>query len=160
MGVDKKSLVWEGTPFMTRAERLASSLNLESRLIVEDVQPGCGPLGGVLTALESSGVSGSVFIPIDMPLLTSASLGAFLETWVRRDLPHFTRHAGRLGFPFAVTKCHGTLIRDLLLDQKYSLWMFAEKTGATWVDSIDLGPEKEFTNVNTMDEYNRLSSCP
>jgi molybdopterin-guanine dinucleotide biosynthesis protein A len=44
------------------------------------VEEGCGPLGGLETALGHSCHEWNLFLPVDMPFLPSA----FLDNWVRR----------------------------------------------------------------------------
>jgi molybdopterin-guanine dinucleotide biosynthesis protein A len=105
MGRDKAMLELEGRTLLARAvetlrgvSRLRSSagevvvtiageresLEGADRSIV-DRYPGCGPLGGIEAALEDLDRGGdadwALFIPVDMPLLTSATIDALLVDW-------------------------------------------------------------------------------
>lgn len=156
MGQDKKQMDWAGMSLLVRVERLAGLLTKNKRIIAQDERSGCGPLGGVFTALRTSNHSHCIFLPIDMPLLTTTTLDAFCVSWSNRGLPHFTRHGDWLGFPFAVPKAFTQLIQDMVDEKEFALWLFARRAGATEIESTTLGPVKEFANVNTPEEFEHL----
>ena len=55
----------------------AHSLLADLAPVIEDSEPGLGPLGGICAALASTSASLAVFLPVDLPLLP-ASLLVFL----------------------------------------------------------------------------------
>jgi molybdopterin-guanine dinucleotide biosynthesis protein A len=89
MGQDKALLSFAGQPlvanalFILRQAGLAASIAGASSSfadfapLVEDAQPGLGPLSGLCAALASTPARHAVFLPVDLPLLP-ASLIAFL----------------------------------------------------------------------------------
>lgn len=89
MGTDKASLVFRGRPLVARALEILSGAGLKASIagprsslggyapVVEDAEPGLGPLGGICTALRSTEARWAVFLPVDLPLLPS-SLVRFL----------------------------------------------------------------------------------
>jgi molybdopterin-guanine dinucleotide biosynthesis protein A len=91
MGRDKALLELAGEPLALHAVRklrrvcadvhiLSSKPELERFApLVRDLQPGCGPMGGLEAALEHSEHEWSLFLPVDMPFLPAA----FLAAWVR-----------------------------------------------------------------------------
>jgi molybdopterin-guanine dinucleotide biosynthesis protein A len=89
MGADKALVPFDGQPLVARALGILREAGLTAAIsgprsllaayapVVEDSEPGCGPLGGVCAALASSSAPHAVFLPVDLPLM-SASLVAFL----------------------------------------------------------------------------------
>jgi molybdopterin-guanine dinucleotide biosynthesis protein A len=93
MGVDKGLLEIAGEPMIVRAARLVESVvgapavvvgtpekyrSLELRAIVDD-WPGCGPLGGIATALRASGAEWNLLVACDLPYLTREWLEFLLQ---------------------------------------------------------------------------------
>jgi molybdopterin-guanine dinucleotide biosynthesis protein A len=89
MGRDKALLSFAGQPLAVRALSLLREAGLTASLVgaksslapfapvVEDREPGLGPLGGICAALASTPARLAVFLPVDLPLLP-ASLITFL----------------------------------------------------------------------------------
>ncbi len=89
MGTDKALVRFAGRPLVAHAVSLlreagfiaciagARSELAEFAPVVEDSQPGMGPLEGICAALASTPASWAIFIPVDLPLLP-ASLLVFL----------------------------------------------------------------------------------
>jgi len=50
--------------------------------LVEDLHPGCGPIGGIEAALKHSRHQWNLLMPVDMPFFPSS----FLSAWVARDV--------------------------------------------------------------------------
>ena len=50
-GRDKSALLVDGRPILDRQMEVLSSVAAEVLLVREDLVPGCGPLGGIHTAL-------------------------------------------------------------------------------------------------------------
>ena len=93
MGTDKARLAAGGIALAERAarmlERVCESVALVGnpakhdrfgRLVLEDEFPGCGPLGGIVTALSQSTAGWNLILACDMPSVTVE----FLETLRRR----------------------------------------------------------------------------
>jgi molybdopterin-guanine dinucleotide biosynthesis protein A len=91
MGRDKALLELAGRPLawhaVTKLRRVCADVQIlssqpeleEFAPLVRDMHPGCGPLGGLETALGHSWHEWNLFLPVDMPFLPSA----FLDNWVR-----------------------------------------------------------------------------
>lgn len=81
MGRDKALLLYAGKPLIAHAVELLTSAGLEPHIsgarpdlaayapLVEDLHPGCGPLGGIEAALAFSSSEWNVFLPVDLPFL-------------------------------------------------------------------------------------------
>jgi molybdenum cofactor guanylyltransferase len=101
MGRDKallelagRQLAWHAVTKLRRVcadvQILSSRPELEEFApLVRDMHPGCGPLGGLETALGHSWHEWNLFLPVDMPFLPSA----FLDNWVRTVVARENRGA-------------------------------------------------------------------
>ena len=81
MGRDKALLMLGGRTLVERAvskleavcERVGIAGGAEELAkfgrVVPDERPGCGPLGGIVAALESSEFEWNIFLPVDVPLV-------------------------------------------------------------------------------------------
>ena len=93
MGVDKGLLEIAGVPMIVRAARLAEAVTgtpavvvgapekyrgLGLRAIADD-WPGCGPLGGIATALRASEADWNLIVACDLPHLTQEWLQYLLQ---------------------------------------------------------------------------------
>lgn len=93
MGVDKGLLEIAGVPMIARAARLVESVvgapavmvgtpekyrGLGLRAIADD-WPGCGPLGGIATALRASDAEWNLIVACDLPYLTREWLEYLLQ---------------------------------------------------------------------------------
>ena len=92
MGRDKALLPFRGASLVEHVARAAAeaagSVMLVgcparyshlSNPVVEDLAPGCGPLGGIHTALTVTGADWNLVVACDMPEVTGPFLSALLE---------------------------------------------------------------------------------
>jgi molybdenum cofactor guanylyltransferase len=91
MGTDKAFLEYRGPTLLEHALALAGSVSPEVRivgrrekfegygLVVEDIFPGQGPLGGIHAALRSSHADLNLVIAVDMPLLSAPFLQYLID---------------------------------------------------------------------------------
>jgi molybdopterin-guanine dinucleotide biosynthesis protein A len=94
MGTDKAFVALDGRTLLARALELARSVTGDVRIVgdsekfspfapvVEDVFPGCGPLGGIHAALRVSKKELNVVLAVDVPFASMALL-QFLITRAR-----------------------------------------------------------------------------
>lgn len=93
MGADKAFVMVEGRPLLAHMLELARLVCADVRIVgdpakfsafapaVEDVFPGCGPLGGIHAALRLSQTDLNLMLAVDMPFVSTA----FLEFLVMRS---------------------------------------------------------------------------
>jgi molybdopterin-guanine dinucleotide biosynthesis protein A len=86
MGTDKAFVILDGRTLLARALDLARSVTSDVRIVgdaakfapfapvVEDVFPGCGPLGGIHAALRTSSSDLNVILAVDVPFVPQALL--------------------------------------------------------------------------------------
>ncbi len=91
MGRDKAFLELEGRSLLARALELAASVSAAVHIVgpgakfaffgsvIEDVRPGCGPLGGIYSALLASSTDLNLMLAVDTPFLQPAFLGYLRE---------------------------------------------------------------------------------
>jgi molybdenum cofactor guanylyltransferase len=79
-GRDKASLVVDGRTILDRQMKVLSSVAAEVLVVREDLVPGCGPLGGLYTALTRAAHDATFVVACDMPFVT-APLAAHLLTF-------------------------------------------------------------------------------
>lgn len=100
MGTDKAFVVLDGRTLLARMLDLARSLTSAVHIVgepakftpfapvVEDVFPGCGPLGGIHAALRASQTELNVVLAVDVPFVSLALL-QFLITQARNSPTSF-----------------------------------------------------------------------
>jgi len=86
MGADKAFVTLHGRTLLERALELARSVAADVRIVgdpakfaafapvVEDVFPGCGPLGGIHAALRASRTELNLMLAVDVPFVSQALL--------------------------------------------------------------------------------------
>jgi molybdopterin-guanine dinucleotide biosynthesis protein A len=170
MGQDKARLVLGGQTLLERSVALLQSAGAELVLIggagkahnsVPDLLPHCGPPGGLYSLLDhikhNYGLDGSplLLIPVDMPLLTVATLQRLLAASVNASCCHFDNEV----FPCVIkaTPDLYTHLRDLFNDGtelggRRSMTGVFSYLGAKVVAVDDIAAD-EFSNTNTPEEW-------
>jgi molybdopterin-guanine dinucleotide biosynthesis protein A len=175
MGADKAFVALDGRTLLARALDLARSVTHDVRIVgeaakfavfapvVEDVFPGCGPLGGIHAALRASQVELNLILAVDMPFVPPALL-PFLITRARNSTAMVTvaRAGGgwqplcgvyRRGFAEVADKAlrEGRYKIDALFDEGRTLAIGeGELEAAGFSASV-------FRNVNTREELEAVS---
>lgn len=132
---------------------------LPVQAVLTDLSPGGGPLMGVYTGLMSSSTSSNLFVPCDMP-------------WVEGRLIRQLMRAARDGFEAVASRhpleglqpfpliCHVKACRTIgaLLDRgERSLQALLQQPMSHVVMVEDPALWRSFTNVNTLEDYAKLS---
>jgi len=95
MGQDKALLLFAGRPLVAHALSILTQAGLPASIagarpsartaleafapVVEDPEPGLGPLAGICAALASTSAHYAVFLPVDLPLLPPALIAFLLH---------------------------------------------------------------------------------
>ena len=165
MGQNKALLLLEGRTLVERAlgklEAVCSSIAIAGgseelagfgRLVADGVAE-CGPLGGVVAALESSEFDWSIFLPVDAPLVSVELVRGVAERCVVSDaVAVLVRVNGRVE-PLCGAYSRRALpgLREALSAGR--LKVTAGLQGAGVVEYFDLADGDQFANLNTPEEF-------
>jgi len=128
------------------------------RVIRRDTVPGCGPVGGVLTALKSSRAAAILFLACDMPFVTPEVLRAVVRA--SRDAepdpwPVFVTSSEGCGFPFIVPRNRVRLVERQVERGEFSLRRLAMASGAILLAA----PKRWYSllgNINTPQDWSQV----
>jgi molybdenum cofactor guanylyltransferase len=91
MGRDKALLKWGNVSLLEHMATLLSTVSSPVRVVGRgeflDRIPGKGPLGGILTALETTDRDANLFLAVDLPLLTAGFLSLFHSRFIATSKP-------------------------------------------------------------------------
>ena len=169
MGRDKARLVLDGLTLVERALRSLHTVCTQVAIaggderlahfgrVVPDEHPGCGPLGGIVAALEQSACEWNLFVPVDVPyapeqvwraLLSRAAEGGAVCVMARGA------YVQPLCAAYAKTAAP-TLRRELQAGR----WKVTAAIAAAGpVAYVDFAEENWFRNVNTPQEFASLAA--
>ena len=85
-GRDKSTLLVEGRTIRDRQIAALTPLTDDLQIVASDLVPGCGPLGGLHTALTAARHERLLLIAGDMPFVTTAFLDYLLSLTAGADL--------------------------------------------------------------------------
>ena len=152
MGRDKASLLLLGQSLVDWAVQAACGSGLSASVIRKDLAPNKGPLGGVQTAFQRFEEEWMVFLACDAPFLGSEAVNRLLQAGRQSHLAAFYVVAGRLGFPFLLSR------RELpAVEESLRQGLCAVKELARRVRSVKIPVAKadqwRFHNINTEDDW-------
>ncbi len=125
MGRDKSRVRLGRRALLTHVRAAAASLALPTRIIRHDIVPRCGPLGGIYTALASSGAEVELFLACDSPFVSTALLRRLLRSLRPVDLACFTTVDGLAGFPLAIRSGCVDIVAREIRRKRWSLQQLA-----------------------------------
>ena len=132
MGQDKALLTLGGEPLVKIAARKLKAVCAEVAIaggaeelarfgrVIPDNWPGCGPLGGIVSALEQSSFEWNLFLPVDAPFVPVFCLNALL--------------LGAAGYPWCL--CDGRSVRG---EATVVCGVFAEERLECWSRNLRQG---------------------
>mgnify|MGYP001401631806 CR=1 FL=1 len=175
MGEDKRFLRLNGQTLLERTEALLEAAGAEFVLLsgqvpgragIPDTHGSYGPPGAVLSVLEHVrdhyGLDGTnlLFVPVDMPLLSKATLRHLLDSSVNAAGCHFEGEV----FPCTMkaTPDLYTYLKDLFNDGTEQSGRRSMRGILTWLQAKTIPQvgvaELEFHNVNTPEDWQRVLS--
>ena len=152
MGRDKARLRLGGRTLLGRIRAESGKVGLPVRVIRDDLIPGCGPLGGIYTALKTSEAGAELFLACDMPFVSAGLMKNALRSWKSHQSAVFTFSCDVVGFPFLVPVDALPVVERQISIKQYSLQKLARALRATLVQLI-ADPDWELFNVNTPGDW-------
>jgi len=165
MGQDKALLRLGGEPLVQRAVRKLSEICAEVAIaggtedlarfgrVIPDKSPGCGPLGGIVSALEQSSFEWNLFLSVDAPFVPASALKALLVMAAGfQGVGVVARVQGRMQPLCAVysRRALGVLQQELAGGR----WkVLSAIEGAGSVKVVDFEDANWFANLNTPEEF-------
>lgn len=154
MGRDKSRLRLGRRTLTGHIKATLRGLGLKARLVRRDSVERCGPIGGILTALETSRADCVLVLACDMPFVSNPLLQMVLEAMRASDKAVFAS-AGRLaGFPIVLRReaCL-PIVRRQIERGGFSLQSLARAVRARMVRPAGV-LRKDLFNVNSPGELN------
>lgn len=147
MGRDKSRIRLGRRTLLGHARAAVADAGLKPRVVATDLQPGLGPLGGIVTALRSGRHSRVLFLGCDMPFLSGELIDEFLEAAADGVGSMFTHHVKGVGFPFLMQRADLGLVEKQIARGVLSLQRLAKRLKArSW--QVPPALEWELFNIN------------
>jgi molybdopterin-guanine dinucleotide biosynthesis protein A len=161
-GCDKSAIMVDGQPILARQYTVLAPLADDVIVVREDIVPGCGPLGGLHTALTRARHERLFLVACDMPFITESFVSYLLSLAGDWDVvvPHTDRGYHPLSAVYRRT-CLPAVARRLANRQLKMTALFADvRVREVGNDELDrLGdPDRLLTNVNTPAELAGLEA--
>jgi molybdenum cofactor guanylyltransferase len=174
MGVDKALLSFRDQTLLARAQDIATAAAGKVVIVgpreryaaygevVEDLYPGCGPLGGIHAALRATETELNLVLSVDMPLMTAEFLRWLLER--AGEAPELIVVPDALGGqqPLCAVYRRSLLsfVEQALQDGDYKIGHLFSHAPTRYIPEGEMRnagftPEV-FRNVNTAEEYASL----
>ncbi len=172
MGRDKTRMKIEGVTMLARIRAVAMNADIRLtgyanakkgelqprvRVLRQDSVPRCGPLGGLITALRTTGAQGVLFLACDMPLVTPLLLRRLFRASADGKCATFTAHGERVGFPLLLPVTDLAAVEAQLSAGEFSLQALAEKLNTRRL--LVPARSEELWNVNTPEDVKRLEEA-
>ena len=169
MGTDKALLLLEGEPLVLRGLRTLGQVCKEVLIaggssdlaafgrVVPDTIPGCGPLGGIVSALAHSDSEWNVFLPVDTPFVPAVALNRLL--FVAAHFPSVCVMARNGGRPQPLCAVYSrTALPVLRSELEHGRWKVTEAIAAAGrYKMVDFEEKSWFINLNTPDDFTEAS---
>jgi len=165
MGRDKATLQWHHGSLLDHAAALLSTAADHVRIVgredLPDRLPACGPLGGILTALEAADTEKNLVIAVDLPLLTPRFL-RFLRR--RLEMSDGVIVACKIGSDYplclGVHRSLAPSMAERIAKGKLAVWQVIEETESEVLDEEEIQAagfdSSMFDNVNTPEDWERI----
>ncbi|WP_018962758.1 molybdenum cofactor guanylyltransferase [Coprothermobacter platensis] len=135
---------------------IASKIDLHCDNLVMDFFVEDTPLSGILTAMTELHFEEYVFVPVDMPLLTSDMIGPILERSNRDVSAFYTVNGFLQPFPAFLKSDATHLIRKCFLNHCYRLTDVFSHLPSTLIPFE--GNLDYFLNINTWEDWHAFRS--
>jgi molybdenum cofactor guanylyltransferase len=167
MGQDKAALRWGAGSLLDHMRQLLLTVAAPVRIIgrseLPDRLPGKGPLGGILTGLETTDSEDNLFVAVDLPLLTPDFLKVFHSRFRASSNALLTcRISGAFPLCLGVRRSLVGDIAQRLAADKLAVREFIEQCDPEVLEERelrDLGIDLSiFANINTPEDWQKAFS--
>lgn len=165
MGRDKSLLLLDGEPLVSRGLRTLREVCIEvaiagavedlsrfGKVIPDDVTD-CGPLGGIVSAMEQSSLEWNLFLPVDSPFVPVIALKRLLLEAVGSSWVCVMARVAGISQPLCAVysrKALPVLCEELAAGR----WKVTRAIGAAGpCKVVDFEEESWFRNLNTPEEF-------
>lgn len=135
---------------------------LERYRVVEDIRPGCGPLGGIYTALATTGAEFCFVFAADMPNLNTGFISHMISLTDSHDIILPVWSKGREPLHAIYRRTVLPRVEELLARNSFRIFSLIEQADTLMVPEVTIrtfgDPEAMFSNVNTMHDMERIGS--
>ncbi len=172
-GSDKAFSLYKGKPFFQHSLQAVSSITddviivtsaalfsqfngLPNTKVVEDLEEfkGCGPLGGIYTAMSKYKAKWYVILPIDVPLVTSSLVNRLVNKIDDRYDAIVPIIDGKLQPLLAVYRdTVKEKIYSLLVSEDYKMGNILKGFSVLYLTEEEVGESEAFHNINTKKDY-------
>lgn len=169
MGQDKATLSWGDKSLLDHMIHLLSTVATPVGVVGRgeflDRIPGKGPLGGILTALESTERDFNLFLAVDLPLLTPDFLRVFHSCFLDSRKPLLAcRVGGEFPLCLGVRKELKPEVEQRVRSDNLSIRAFVQESNGEILEEDDLRRLgfhlKMFANVNTPQDWDKITERP
>lgn len=171
-GRDKVLSSFRGTPLINHAVEVLQPIfdevilvghrrtGLEKYQVVEDIRPGCGPLGGIYTALSSTTAEFCFVCAADMPNMNPDFITHMVSLSDDHDIIMPAWSKGREPLHAMYRRTILPHARTLLDQDVFRIFSLIEKVDTLFITDEIIrrygDPEVMFSNINTMHDMERL----
>jgi molybdopterin-guanine dinucleotide biosynthesis protein A len=168
MGQDKATLKWGDKSLLDHMIQLLSTVASPVRVVGRgeflDRIPQKGPMGGILTALESTDQNSNLFLAVDLPLLTPDLLKVFHSRFLGSGKPLLAcRVGGEFPLCLGIRKGLTAEVERRVGADNLSIRAFIQEKGEVLEEDelracgFDLAM---FANMNTPQDWERFTKRP
>ena len=154
MGQDKARLRLGKRTLLGHVRITSRELGLPVRIIRHDLVSGCGPLGGILTALKGSRADAELFLACDMPFVSPVLLAQLISEFAVDQRPLFVAGVEGPGFPFLLPRSSLEVVEDHLQRKRLSLQALSKSLGAR-ILRPRAQQRHELLNINTHEDFEK-----
>jgi len=152
MGRDKARMRLSQSSLLGHVRKMADELGVSVRIIRRDLVSRCGPLGGIYTALKTSGAEAEIFLACDMPFVPVELLRQLVRRSNSGRRAVFTARAGVAGFPFLIPVRALDAVEARIRGRQWSLQALTRGLRAAKI-VVPRPRERELFNVNTPEDW-------
>jgi len=171
-GEDKVLIEFNGIPLV---EHVANTLRplcdeivlvghrrkgLEQYRVVEDIRPGCGPLGGIYTALSTTGAEFCFVCAADMPNMNQDLISHMMSLSGDHDIIMPTWSQGREPLHAIYRSTVVPHAEALLVQDTFRIFSLINRVNTLFITEETIrqygDPGVMFSNINTMDDMERM----